>query len=73
MMLAVGGVGQNGEPTPFSMHGPWVGTAAPADNDNIVARGPESEPADALPGKDGPVPITGTSLAAAYVRGRRRC
>lgn len=67
MVLSVGGVGQNGAPSPFSMHGPWLGAAAPAEN--IVALGPEGEPVDALPGKDGPVPIAGTSFAAAYVSG----
>jgi membrane-anchored mycosin MYCP len=67
LVLAVGGVGQDGAPSPFSMHGPWVGAAAPAEN--IVALGPEGKPVDALPGKDGPVPIAGTSFAAAYVSG----
>jgi membrane-anchored mycosin MYCP len=67
LVLAVGGVGQNGAPSPFSMHGPWLGVAAPAEN--IIALGDNGEPADALPGKDGPVPIAGTSFAAAYVSG----
>jgi membrane-anchored mycosin MYCP len=67
LVLAIGGVGQNGAASPFSMHGPWVGAAAPAEN--IVALGPDGEPVDALPGKDGPVPIAGTSFAAAYVSG----
>lgn len=67
LVLSIGGVGQNGAPSPFSMHGPWVGAAAPAEN--MVALGPEGEPVDALPGKDGPVPIAGTSFAAAYVSG----
>lgn len=67
LVLAVGGVGQNGAPSPFSMHGPWVGAAAPAEN--IVALGPKGEPVDALPGKDAPLPIAGTSFAAAYVSG----
>ncbi|OBA71731.1 type VII secretion-associated serine protease mycosin [Mycobacterium sp. 1554424.7] len=67
LLLAVGGVGQNGAPSQFSMRGPWVGAAAPAEN--ITALGPGGEPVDALPGKDGPVPIAGTSFAAAYVSG----
>jgi membrane-anchored mycosin MYCP len=67
LVLAVGGVGQNGAPSPFSMHGPWVGVAAPAEN--MIALGPTGEPVDSLPGKDGPVPIAGTSFAAAYVSG----
>ncbi|MGF2943962.1 type VII secretion-associated serine protease mycosin [Mycobacterium sp. Lab-001] len=67
LVLAVGSVGQNGSSSPFSMHGPWVGAAAPGEN--VVALGPEGEPVDALPGKDGPVPIAGTSFSAAYVSG----
>ncbi|HYB81688.1 MAG TPA: type VII secretion-associated serine protease mycosin [Mycobacterium sp.] len=67
LVLAVGGVGRNGAPSPFSMHGPWVGAAAPAEN--IVALGDSGEPVDALPGTEGPVPIAGTSFAAAYVSG----
>ena len=38
LVLTVGGVGQNGAPSEFSMHGPWVGVAAAADN--IIALGP---------------------------------
>ncbi|MEE6178178.1 type VII secretion-associated serine protease mycosin [Mycobacterium sp. 050134] len=67
LVLAVGGIGEDGSPSRFSMHGPWVGAAAPAEN--IVALGPEGEPVDALAGKEGPVPIAGTSFAAAYVSG----
>jgi membrane-anchored mycosin MYCP len=67
LVLTVGGVGQSGAPSQFSMHGPWVGVAAPADS--IVALGPNGEPVDALSGKEGPVPIAGTSFAAAYVSG----
>ena len=67
LVLAVGGVGRNGAPSPFSMHGPWVGVAAPAEY--ITALGDTGQPVDALPGKDGPAPIAGTSFAAAYVSG----
>jgi membrane-anchored mycosin MYCP len=67
LVLTIGGVGQNGVPSEFSMHGPWVSVAAAADN--VVALGPGGEPVDALSGKEGPVPIAGTSFAAAYVSG----
>lgn len=67
LVLSVGGVGENGAPSEFSMHGPWVGVAASAED--IVALGPSGEAVDALSGKDGPVPIAGTSFAAAYVSG----
>ena len=67
LVLSVGGVGEAGAPSGFSMHGPWVGVSAAAEN--IVALGPSGEPVDALSGKEGPVPIAGTSFAAAYVSG----
>lgn len=67
LVLSVGGVGENGAPSEFSMHGPWLGVAASAED--IVALGPSGEAVDALSGKDGPVPIAGTSFAAAYVSG----
>ncbi|MCV7074586.1 type VII secretion-associated serine protease mycosin [Mycobacterium szulgai] len=67
LVLTVGGIGQNGVPSSFSMHGPWVGVAAPAEN--IIALGDRGEPVNALQGKEGPVPIAGTSFAAAYVSG----
>ncbi|RFD27255.1 type VII secretion-associated serine protease mycosin MycP1 [Mycobacterium uberis] len=67
LVLAVGGVAQNGMPSQFSVHGPWVGVAAPAED--IVALGYKGEPVNALQGKEGPIPIAGTSFAAAYVSG----
>jgi membrane-anchored mycosin MYCP len=67
LVLTVGGIGQSGVPSTFSMHGPWVGVAAPAEQ--IIALGGNGEPVNALPGKEGPVPIAGTSFAAAYVSG----
>ncbi len=67
LVLTVGGIGQSGAPSHFSMHGPWVGVAAPADN--VVALGYHGEPVNALQGKEGPVAIAGTSFAAAYVSG----
>lgn len=67
LVLTVGGVSQMGVPSSFSMHGPWVSVAAPAES--IVALGGNGEPVNALQGKDGPVPIAGSSFAAAYVSG----
>jgi membrane-anchored mycosin MYCP len=67
LVLTVGGIAQNGQPSNFSMSGPWVGAAAPAEN--ITALGYDGNPVNALPGQDGPVPINGTSFAAAYVSG----
>jgi len=67
LVLTVGGIAENGTPSQFSIHGPWVGAAAPAEN--IVALGYHGDPVNALQGKEGPVPIAGTSFAAAYVSG----
>jgi membrane-anchored mycosin MYCP len=67
LVLTVGGIAQNGQPSNFSMSGPWVGAAAPAEN--ITALGYDGNPVNALPGQDGPIPINGTSFAAAYVSG----
>jgi membrane-anchored mycosin MYCP len=67
LVLTVGGIGRNGAPSSFSMTGPWLGAAAPAED--IVALGYDGKPVNALRGQDGPIPITGTSFAAAYVSG----
>jgi membrane-anchored mycosin MYCP len=67
LVLTVGGIGQTGQPSTFSMSGPWVDIAAPAEN--IVALGYDGKPVNAIGGQDGPNPINGTSFAAAYVSG----
>lgn len=67
LVLTVGSINQDGAPSNFSMHGPWLGAAAPGEN--IVALGYNGAPVNALQGQDGPIPITGTSFSAAYVSG----
>jgi membrane-anchored mycosin MYCP len=67
MVLTVGGIGQTGQPSTFSVSGPWLDAAAPAEN--ITALGYDGNPVNALAGTDGPIPIAGTSFAAAYVSG----
>jgi membrane-anchored mycosin MYCP len=67
LVLTVGGIAQNGQPSTFSMSGPWVGAAAPAEN--LIALGYDGIPVNALQGQDGPIPISGTSFAAAYASG----
>lgn len=67
MVLPVASVAPNGQPSGFSLQGPWVGAAAPGEN--LVALGYDGNPVNALQGEDGPVPISGTSFAAAYVSG----
>jgi len=67
LVLTIASFGQDALPSNFSMHGPWVGAAAPGDN--IVALGYNGAPVNALQGQDGPIPIAGTSFSAAYVSG----
>ncbi|BBX19329.1 type VII secretion-associated serine protease mycosin [Mycolicibacterium duvalii] len=67
LVLTVGSIAPNGAPSGFSMHGPWVGAAAPGEN--LVALGYDGNPVNALQGEDGPIPIAGTSFSAAYVSG----
>jgi membrane-anchored mycosin MYCP len=67
LVLTVGGIAPNGQPSTFSMSGPWLGAAAPAEN--VIALGYDGNPVNALQGQDGPIPINGTSFAAAYASG----
>ncbi|WNG87844.1 type VII secretion-associated serine protease mycosin [Mycobacterium sp. ITM-2016-00317] len=67
LVLTVGSIAPNGQPSGFSMQGPWVGAAAPGEN--LVALGYDGTPVNALQGEDGPIPIAGTSFSAAYVSG----
>lgn len=67
LVLTVGGISPTGAPSAFSMNGPWVDAAAPAED--IIALGYGGEPVNALQGREGPVPVAGTSFAAAYVSG----
>ncbi|RUP28590.1 MAG: type VII secretion-associated serine protease mycosin [Mycolicibacterium sp.] len=67
LVLTVGGIGPQGQPSTFSMSGPWVGAAAPAEG--ATALGYDGNPVNGLNGQDGPIPINGTSFAAAYVSG----
>lgn len=69
-VLTVGSVGRSGEPSEFSLAGPWVDVAAPGEE--ILSISP-------LPGSTGlanqlleggrPQPVQGTSFAAPYVAG----
>ena len=67
LVLTIGGIGQTGQPSSLSMSGPWVDAAAPAES--VVALGYDGNPVNAFQGDDGPVPMNGTSFAAAYVSG----
>lgn len=67
LVLTVDSIAQNGMPSQFSVHGPWVSVAAPTKN--ITTLGYNGEPVNALPGEEGPVALAGTSFATAYVSG----
>lgn len=67
LVLTVGSIAPNGQPSGFSVQGPWVGAAAPGEN--LVALGYDGNPVNALQGEDGPIPISGTSFSAAFVSG----
>ncbi|OKH69412.1 hypothetical protein EB74_30065 [Mycobacterium sp. SWH-M5] len=62
-----GAAPDNANAAKFSMSGPWVDIAAPGVN--TVALGPDGNPVNALPGRDGLVNIFGTSFSSAYVAG----
>ncbi|EKF25862.1 type VII secretion-associated serine protease mycosin [Mycolicibacterium hassiacum DSM 44199] len=67
MVLTVAAIGQNGQPLPSSMSGPWVGVAAPGAD--LVALGYDGNPVNAMRGDDGLIPVAGTSYATAFVSG----
>ena len=69
-VLAVGSVGENGRPSPFTLAGPWVDVAAPGEG--IVSLNPVSGPPliNLLTSAGGSSePIQGTSFATPYVAG----
>lgn len=72
-VLSVGAVDDSGagadktNAAKFSMTGPWVDIAAPGVN--VIALGPDGTAVNAEPGRDGLVPLYGTSFSAAYVSG----
>ncbi|SIH21806.1 type VII secretion-associated serine protease mycosin [Mycobacteroides abscessus subsp. abscessus] len=71
MLLSVSGTTLTGDPYVHNMPGPWVGVAAPAMN--IVSLDPTEPTPGALTNaalvKNVPIPLNGTSYAAAYVSG----
>lgn len=66
LVVSVGSVSKDGSPSGFSMAGPWLAAAAPGDE--IVGLAGD-HPVDALPGREGPVPLQGTSYSTAFVSG----
>jgi membrane-anchored mycosin MYCP len=69
-VLSVGSLTASGQPSEFTMAGPWLGIAAPGENIVSVSNGPGGGLANGLPNDQLEMfPISGTSYAAAYVSG----
>jgi membrane-anchored mycosin MYCP len=69
-VLSVGSLTATGQPSDFTMAGPWLGIAAPGENITSVSNGQGGGLANALPNdRQELFPISGTSYAAAYVSG----
>lgn len=69
-VLSVGSLTATGQPSDFTMAGPWLGIAAPGENIASVSNAPGGGIANALPNDRRELfPISGTSYAAAYVSG----
>jgi membrane-anchored mycosin MYCP len=67
LVLSVAALSPNGDPWPRNVSGPWAGVAAPGAD--MVALADGGRPVNAYPGRDGPVPLEGTSFAAPLVAG----
>ncbi|MFN6547515.1 type VII secretion-associated serine protease mycosin [Mycolicibacterium nivoides] len=69
-VLSVGSLNATGQPSGFTMAGPWVGIAAPGENIASVSNAPGGGLSNAMPtNQDKLVPLNGTSYATAYVSG----
>jgi len=69
-VLSVGSTTANGQPSDFTMAGPWLGIAAPGEHVVSLSNGPGGGLANGLPNDQQEMfPISGTSYAAAYVSG----
>jgi membrane-anchored mycosin MYCP len=69
-VLSVASLAGGGQPSAFTMAGPWVGVAAPGENIVSVSNRDDGGLANGLPGGQGKlVALSGTSYAAGYVAG----
>ncbi|HLR99568.1 type VII secretion-associated serine protease mycosin [Mycolicibacillus parakoreensis] len=69
-VLSVGALTPGGQPSDFTMAGPWVSVAAPGEQIVSLGNAPGSGPVNGQPSSKEPlVPINGTSFAAAYTAG----
>ena len=68
-VLSVGSLTPTGQPSKFTMTGPWVGISAPGENIVSLSNG-DGGLANGVPTDRGPMrTVDGTSFAAAYVSG----
>ena len=69
-VLSVASLTPDGQPSKFTMAGPWVGIAAPGEHIVSVSNGDGGGLADGLPDNHQQlVPLSGTGYAAGYVSG----
>jgi membrane-anchored mycosin MYCP len=69
-VLSVASLTAGGQPSRFTMAGPWVGIAAPGENIASVSNRDDGGLANALPGDKRKLrPLNGTGYAAGYVTG----
>ncbi|QFS94586.1 Subtilisin DY (plasmid) [Mycobacterium sp. THAF192] len=66
LVVSVGAIGEQGQPTGFTMSGPWLSTAAPGERNVALFN---NVPVNARPGEEGPVDLNGTSFSSAYIAG----
>lgn len=69
-VLSVGSLGPSGQPSPFTMAGPWVGIAAPGENIMSVSNDEVGGLANGMLNNEQQMdPISGTGYATAYAAG----
>ncbi len=69
-VLSVGSLTSSGEPSTFTMTGPWLGIAAPGEDAVSVGNGSDAGLVNGFPSSRGQwAPLNGTGYAAAYVSG----
>ncbi|MBS9535809.1 type VII secretion-associated serine protease mycosin [Mycobacterium sp. M1] len=69
-VLSVASLTGEGQPSAFTMAGPWVGIAAPGEGITSVSNRDDAGLANGLPGNQGrQVPLSGTGYATGYVAG----
>jgi len=69
-VLSVGSLTPGGQPSRFTMAGPWMGAAAPGENITSVSNDAGGGLANGMPNNEQEFsPVSGTGYAAAYVSG----